>query len=294
MAKISYVDLTTIDPDQFYSNLTPQDRFQFSRLTYQHKNFGRRRKKGISQRSLMPQLSETWATFTQEQKDAWAVAATKTGLNGWRLFVQDQCLRIVNEMSGSATPVVLHQSYVGNLRIEAPAEEIKIAQFHPQFYWVLRKVAGFQKMYEPVKITENFYLPLTIGLNYKGDLTSTGAGSFAKFYARVRSLYQGRDIYTNQEIALDFSEDWQAAETTISSVIGEAIRYELYIHLYKLRGNLYIDNVRAEHSGQNWARDPYCRDINQNFTKAFYQVPKHWIAETLPAGADFESTYLDF
>jgi hypothetical protein len=61
-----------------------------------------------------------------------------------------------------------------------------------------------------------------------------------------------------------------------------------------LRGDLYIDNVKAEHSGQNWVRDTYCEDILQGFTKAFYQIPKHWAAVILPEGSMYDSIYKDF
>jgi len=61
-----------------------------------------------------------------------------------------------------------------------------------------------------------------------------------------------------------------------------------------LQGDLYFDNIKAEHSGQNWVRDTFCNDINQAFTKAFFQVPKHWIADVIEEGANFESIYKDF
>ena len=117
---------------------------------------------------------------------------------------------------------------------------------------------------------------------------------FAKFYARFWHSYQGRNLYTDLEINLDFLEDWQITEDTLTNLLGYVVGYELNFHLINLRGTLYIDNIKAEHSGQNWARDPYCRDINQGFTRAFYQIPKNWAAITSPAGTWFESFYIDW
>ena len=58
-----------------------------------------------------------------------------------------------------------------------------------------------------------------------------------------------------------------------------------------MTGTFLFDDVKAEHTGQNWARDPYCKNIAQQFTRAFYQVPKSWAALILPAGADYDSIY---
>ena len=376
---------------------------------------------------------------------AWSAAGAECDLNGWRLFVRDTCYRIKNDIAGVATPSLLHQDLVGNLKVVDPANEIKIGQYHPAFYWVSHKVYGKKNMYEPVKVTEPLSLPLTIGLNYKSTLTDlsqnynigkesgsadwsemfyfffkkitmprdgylqsisfrmskesaglmhyavgiyednagavgdkianseifeistsyddsvevsihcdlentksywlcvqsdneaadcflaydgsnpdnqayknavgfpdfsddptgltyspddliiyatyTEKPSFARFYAEIWSSYQGNDVLTNEIIELDYNTDWKNAELSIPSVIGIPIRYDLYIHLKNLRGDLFIDNIYSEHSAQNWIRDPFCRDINQAFTRAFYQIPKHWVAESLEDGASFESIY---
>ena len=118
--------------------------------------------------------------------------------------------------------------------------------------------------------------------------------SFAKIYARFWHSYQGLDRYTDLEIDLDYIDDWKNVENTLTTLSGYVIGYDLYIHLKNLRGTLYIDNVKAEHSGQNWVRDPACRDINQGFTRAFYQVPKNWSGVIAPASSWFESFYIDW
>jgi len=291
MAQTSYIDLTPEQEDLFFKTLRSSDRFQYPRITRKLTLFSVKRKKGLSQRSFLPQIAELWNGFSQAEKDAWNSAAVNQVKNGYNLFVQDQSIRIKNDIAGVATPSLLHQSWVGYLNIEAPATEIKIAQYHPRAYWVSKKVTGKKGMYEPVLVTEDFALPLKIQLNYKSNLTSQGAGSFAKFYAVVRSSYQGIDRETNNEISLDLSADWKEADATLTEVQGYVIGYTLYFHLYNLRGTLYFDNIKVEHSSQNWARDPFCKNINEGFTKAFFQVPRHWVAVELPAGATFESFY---
>jgi len=313
MAKTSYQAIPAGIEEAFFKCLKPGDRFIHARLVRNKTIISRVLKNKLTAKSLLPIIKTLWNAFSTAQKAAWTAAGAVCGKNGYRLFVQDQSYRIKYDLAGVATPSIYHQFKVGYLKIEAPANELKIEQLHPQFYWVLAAVKGKKGMKEPVKITENFTLPLIIGMNYKSSLVSQGAGSFARLYAEVWSIYQGRDIKTQFYIDIDFDtanfaafgfaefgawefgnfagEDWAVVEATCDFVHGLAIGYDLFIHLYNLRGDLYIDNINAEHNAQNWARDPFCLDINQTFTKAFYQVPKHWAAVILPNGAGYDSVY---
>lgn len=294
MAKTSYIDLLPAEALTYYAGLNPQSRFIHAHVAMKRTLISVKRIKGLTQKSLLPTIAAFWGALTTPQKAAWTAAGAQSSLNGWRLFVQDMCARIKNGIAGVATPVTLHQSWVGALEIEAPAIEMKIAQLHPSSYWVYKKVVGKKAMYEPVVVTENFALPLVLSLNYKSELTSQGAGAFAKYYAEIWHSYQGVDLISTCEISLDLVADWKNATATLSSVIGQVIGYNLYFHLYNVRGILYIDNVKATHSAQNWVRDPFCKDIYQGFTKAFYQIPKHWAAVILPTGAELDSIYKDF
>jgi len=294
MAKTTYVDILPTLEEAYFSGVQSSDRFVFSRIIKKTALLSRKKKKGLTLRSLLPQITALWNGFSSSEKEAWTLAGAENDLNGFRLFVQDQSLRIKNEMPDTATPSTLHQSLVGNLHIEAPASELKIIQIHPHFYWVSKKVKGKKGMYEPVLVTEDLALPVKISLNYSSNLTSAGGGSFAKFFARFWHSYQGADQYTELEIPLDLVSAWKHAETTLTTLLGYVIRYDLYFHLYNLTGDLYIDNVKAEHSVQNWVRDPWCKDINQGFTRAFYQIPKHWAGVIVPDGAIYDSIYKDF
>jgi len=292
MARVSTIDIVPGLEAGYWRRLAPGDRFTFSRVRRKIDLLSVQRKKGITQRSLLPQVAEAWNALSDSVKTDWSNAGAEMNLNGYRLFVADKCARIVNEIGGNATPSLLHQSWIGQLHIEAPATELQIIQLHPKFYYISQKVYGKKGMYQPVQINESFSLPLTISLNYKSDLVSAGPAPSAKFYAEVWSLYQGRDIFTLLEIDLDLQSDWQNAEVIISSVIGQVVSYDLYFHLYDLTGDLFVDNIKATHNGQNWVRDPFCKDINAGFTRAFYQIPKHWSGVTVPNGAWYESVYI--
>ena len=292
MAKTTYSLIPAGFDFSFANALQSGDRFTFARYRRKLAFFSRRRRAGLTQKSLLPQIAVLWKNLSALEQQSWSAAGAICGLSGWRLFVSDTSLRIINDMSGVSIPSLLHQQYVGQLAIEAPANKIIIAQLHPQTYWISRKVTASKNQYVPVRITEKFSLPLTISLNYKSNLTAFGGVPRCRFYAIVYSSYQGLTRETLCEIPLDLSRDWVNASATIDWVIGLVRGYSLFFSLENVRGSLYVDNIRAEHSGQNWVRDPFCKDINQSFTKAFFQIPKHWAPVDLPYGSSFESTFL--
>jgi hypothetical protein len=291
MAKTSYVLIPPGSEESFYSGLNPNDRFVWPRFTRKLKIYSYEKKKGMTQKSLLPQISSLWAGLSDFEKLSWTNAGAQMSLNGWRLFVQDTSYRIKNSIPGVATPDLLHQSWVGYCLIEAPSTSLKIAQFHPQTYWVQRKVRGTKSQYEPVIVREDFYLPLQIKINYKSNLTAVGANPQAKFYASVLGLYQGRRIENILKLDFNLISDWSSLEKTLNSVLGLAIGYTLFIELNDVQGELWFDNVQAIHGGQNWVRDPFCKDTEQQFTRAYYQIPKHWSPEILPMGSTYQSIY---
>jgi hypothetical protein len=291
MSKTSYILISSPLSDLFFKTLQSGDRFNLSKISVKKTLFSRKSIKGLSQKSLLPQVAELWKNLSDNDKQLWTNAGISRNLNGYRLFVQDTILRIKNSLTGLAEPSALHQSLVGELKLSGSAKEIKICQIHPNFYWVNRKVKGKKGMYEPVKVVENFSLPLKLSLNYKSDLIVAGDFPSALFFAEVWHSYQGRDIFTNVEIPLNYATDWVHAETTLSNVLGQTIGYTLYFWLRDVTGHIFIDNVKAEHNAQNWCRDTYCENINQEFTKAFYQIPSHWGAVILPDGAEYRSVY---
>lgn len=291
MAKISVLQLPPELDELYHKALQPGDRFTYSRITKKNALLSRKRKKGLSQKTLLPQITALWNTLSEAEKGAWEDAGKISSSHGFKLFVQDTSKRIINDIEGIATPSLDHQANVGIIQIDAPATKIRLVQIHPCSYYVLKKVTGTKSMYEPKKISEFFQLPFKIGMSYKSQLTTTGANSYANLIAIITSSYQGEDRYTQLEMPIDFVSDWQTDEATISTLLGYFIGYDLYLELNDLNGTLLFDNVIAEHTSQNWARDPFCNRVDTTFTKAFYQIPRNWVALEIPDGATYETTY---
>lgn len=291
MAKTSY-QLIPAELDLSYKKaLQSSERFLFPRVRRKTLFISRNRKKGVTQKSLIPILSPVWQALTQGERDAWNSAGVIANMSGFKLFIRDKSLRIANDIEGFATPNNLYQTTVGTLIVGAPATSLKIQQLHPERYWVQRKVKGTRSQYEPKEVIEDFQIPLQIKINYKADLVEYGGVAKARFYCIVYSHYQGLTFENIVEIPFTLQQNWTSAEATISSVIGKDRGYNAFIEIENARGTIYFDNIEINHSGQNWCRDPHTIDIDQSFTKAFYQIPKHWAPVDISEGAFYGSLY---
>lgn len=245
----------------------------------------------LTTRSLLPQIRDAWAGLSPTQQAAWKAAAAVTSMNGWNLFVQDTAYRIKYGMPGLAVPSLLHQYKVGRVEINAPAQRVVLEQLHPNKYYVSKKMRGDTTLREDVAVFEPFHLPLTVGCSYRSDLVDvTGTGS-AKFYAIVYSQYQGRTIENQVGFDIPLQTDWTQQQATITEVIGTSRDYNIWIVLDGVRGWFEWDNVVALHTGTNWARDKRCNDVNNNLTKANFQIEASWEEQFLPTGAGFDSVY---
>jgi len=293
MAFVSFVDIDPAQEEQFYKIATPDSRFLYSKIKMKTTLFSAKKKKAVALRSMLPTIAEAWNPLTTEEKTAWTTAGVYHGLNGWRMFVAEMSIRLKVGLSIPITPSIYHNAWFGHLSIQAPATEIKIAQYHPAGYYVSKKVKGFKKVYAPVFIQESMGLPLQIGMSYRCNLTPTGPTQIARFYAVVRSSYQGVDRENIVEINFTNDSAWHIETATISSTLGYVIGYTLYIHIFGYTGDFYFDCLKSTHGAVNYARDKWCYDINVTFTHQFYQIPKHWVAIELPAGAVYDSDYIE-
>jgi len=291
MVKVSVLNATPTENPSFYSVIKEQDRFLYSRVTHRNPFLSRAKIKKLYAYSLLPEIVLLWNALSDEVKNDWAAAAKQCNTTGYRLFVKDTTHRKQLGYEGLATPNLFHQDKVGKIVIESPAQQIKIIQIHPSSYYIYRKVTGKKAMFNPVQITEGFSLPFDLSLNYKADLVEYGGTAQAKIYGLFKSSYQGVDRFDYAEIDLDLQTDWKSDSVRLDHLQGYFIAYNLFIEINNARGTILFDNIKAEHSGTNWIRDPWCNDINQTFTKAYSNIPKHWAPITLPNGAGYDSIY---
>lgn len=245
----------------------------------------------LTNRSLLPEISARWAALTEVEKQNWTAAAAVCGMRGWSLFVQDTAYRIKYGLQGNAVPSLLHQYKVGRLVIAAPANRALLAQYHPERYFVSKKMRGNTTQRVDVPINETLRLPLEVGLSYRAQLVPTGADPIARFYAIVYSSYQGRTIETEHGFDLLQTTGWTSYSSLLNDVIGIPRYYDLWLEFDRVRGWFEWDNVRALHTATNWARDAKCNDVNNELTTLNFQLEKSWEEQFLPNGAGFDSVY---
>lgn len=275
----------------FQQLLRVNDQRRYGSIARKGHFLSREAKLKVSTRSLLPQISAYWAGLSTDDKNDWKAAGDASNYNPWNLFVQDTAYRLKFGISGLATPSILHQYKVGKLTIAAPASQALLIQYHPISYYVQHKIRGSKALYEDIKITEQLVLPLTVGLSFKTDLTATSGSPIAEFYAQIYSSYQGRTIQTKVGFDFDLSTDWDRQTIACTEVIGVARFYDLFLHFVDVRGDIYWDNLLANHTGTNYARDARSTDVNNELTRSNYQIEKSWEESILPNGAAFDSVY---
>jgi hypothetical protein len=251
----------------------------------------RKKVRDVSTRSLLPQIAALKKTLSPAQVLAWKSAGLASNQNYYSLFVQDTSYRIKYGIAGLATPSSLHAYKVGRVEVNAPASRVALVQYHPPKFYINKKMRGNTTVYENVAITERLVLPLTISISYRSNLTATTGTPRVRYYAVIKSSYQGRTIETETSCELHLVAGWTRASVTCATVIGVARSYDLHIDIVGARGMLEFDNVSAYHTGTNYARDKRCNDVNNTLTRLNYQIEKSWEETFLPAGAAFDSVY---
>ena len=293
MPKIGFLDVPSGLDLQYNASLTMGSRFGVSYVKAKKLFTSRSKLKGLTQKSLFVSLAPIYAGFSDSVKLAWSNAGKACGLNGFKLFVQDTSLRLANGLTGYSTPSTLHQAKCGEIQITAPATGLTLLQLHPQSYNVYKKVAGTRSQYVPVPVVEDLSMPVDIAISVKSDLVSAGSFPYARFFIIIYSNYQGLTKQNVCDIEIPLVHDWQRLTALISGVIGQFRGYTAFIQINDARGTLLFDNVEISHGGINWARDPFCNNISQEFTKAFQQIPDHWTPLSIVSGAFYHSNFPD-
>lgn len=291
MAKVTYVDVDPPLQTAYDTALKSSDRYVGSTIRRNPIFSSIRRKKNLTQKSLLPVITVAWNGLTSTQRTAWDTAAAFNSMNGFRLFVQEYVACYLNALTLPPTPDNEAQYLVGQMALSGSATAILLEQQHPFTYYVLRKVHGTRNQYEPILITENFSLPLTLGISWHTNLTASGGSPRARVYIEVISNYQGIDLTTVLEIPFGLTDAWQSDSVSLSSVVGIPRGYTVFLELFDVQGYCRVDNLNVEHSGQNWARDFRFNEMRRSFTRAFYQVARNWAAITIPLGAGYDSIY---
>jgi len=291
MPRVSYVAPPADLSARFAKNSAPLTKVPNSSRRYIGRNYSRREKNNLRDRSLLGQIGGLWRDLSSNERAAWTAAGYAQGISGWHSFLQDTAYRLKNSLSGLATPSELHQYKVGHIEVGSSDNGLKIVQAHPHSYYKISKVAGTKSQRVPALITENLTLPLEISCSYRSNLTEVGGDAIVKFYAIVNSLYKGGDIPNEVGFDVPLVSDWAAQTATLSAVVGLANSYSLFFELVNVSGVFEFDLVVAAHSGSNYARDFRCDSVALGYSNLNFQLPPDWAPTQAFSGATLESVY---
>lgn len=291
MAKTSTINFPSELSEDMKKAIKQSDRFTLGSVGGKGNWTTRSKKRRYRNISLFRFLAEFWAELSETEKDEWREAGLPSFLTNWQLYISMNAAQIRNGLAITNTASEKWQTLTCRLVVESPAEELKIKQSHQYQYWETESIPGEWWKERLTLVTELVTLPLTVGLSYKANLSAVGSEQIARYFARVWSIYQGEDYFTEVGVDLNPSTDWTTDENTLSEVPGYIQNYDLFFHLKGYQGTLNFDNIRAEHTEQNWARDPRCDDPRREFKRGFAVVRPYWVPEVLPEGADFDVSY---
>lgn len=315
MAKISYRENANELENLYRKNISPSDRFVFSAVRVKKIIYTKKKIKGLTQKSLLPEISQKWNLLSQSEKTKWLTYYSSFFKNGYSAYVKAFYQKRVYGLAGEPSPNVFYLGKVGNCKIEAPANRLHIKQDHPNYYYVMRKVPKTKSQFSPIKVSEFATFPLYFELSFCTDLISLSSNYHARVYIKVHTNYQGRDLEKDFVINLPLKtlsdskyglakyglskygsssvESFSKISLNISKPLGSFKGYEFHIDLYDVRGDLFLDNLILKHDGTNWARDPHFDNMKTTFTRKYYQIASHYDIIDLPNGSSFNSIYFE-
>lgn len=291
MARTQTIEIPDELRNEQRSALEQRDRFILGVVQGHKRILPRQKARRFGRGSLFRLLGPIWQGLSEGQKDQWRDAAVLNGISGWQLFISDNAARIRNELPYPEPPSMQWQVNTGHILIQAPANSIKLRQEHPQDYYVVERVPGQWWKEQLTLVQEIFSLPLELQIRYKSNLTAEGGDQSARYYADIWTSYQGEDINTQLEIPFTPVSDWATASAVTSGLRGILVGYTLYIEIVGYRGDIQLDNIRAIHSGTNWARDPRFNEMDRKYRGAFTVAPNFWQPDDLPEGSQYFSQY---
>lgn len=277
----------------------------------QRRQVSRRVKKRLREQSPLRLASVIWQNLEQSQRDDWQTVASGYGLSGWQLFVQrgtEQQQRGPVELGGYSyawayygfgsveednNPDYIALYLAGRLDIAAPADEVIITQQHDEFYNIRRIIPQSKRVFETVEIEEKLNLPLEIATSWRTDLVASGGSPSVEFYATIEYDNDGITDYYKQGFALGLQDGWQRNSVVLTPTLGTIYGYSLSFALTDCIGTLWFDNVRAEHTGTNWALDPHCYNVNPPIVRQHGDIAQPWSFESGASSATLKSEKID-
>ncbi len=186
--------------------------------------------------SVLPEAADAWNLLSSGDKSLWEDAGFYCGLGGYNLFIQDKIYRIVNSLSGNASPSVYHQYLVGHIGIDPSSG-----------HFLLRQVGV-----DLVSTTP------TLNLSYKTALVSENGGSdYLKVRFKYEYLLASVPTFETKEISLNLSQTLVSISEAITLQDNQTGHWELEIEGDLINGDFWFDNFFVQDVNGILTKDPY-------------------------------------
>lgn len=261
MAKVEGLDIDPSIRDLFFNALKVDSLYYGTNITSKGLAGSRSLKSRLNDETLLNNISVSWAGLSDVVKSSWDSAGAECGLTGFSLFLQDTIYRILNSLSGFATPNLFHQYKV--LRLYSPSfyDVPNGDQYHEQNYKLKIFRSGSKDAYDWVDVNEVFSSPLKLEFNYYSNMLSKPDYHFWKVSCGFYGTKDGSNDSYAVGFPLDLVTGWKLFSETIIPDLDTIDYYYIKLYGYRILGTAYFDNFNIEHSGQNWAFDPFCNSV---------------------------------
>ena len=291
MSRVTTFEVPPEQEELFFKSLRWGNQFVNPRIIAKERPLSRAQKQAVADVSFLPDIAVLWNSLGIDDQNMWADAAFYSGQTGYALFIQDTSYRIKNSISGLATPDVYHQYKVGKIHLPNVAQYNLFAQDHYDAYYIARKITGSQDRLEPVLITETPVWPFFLAINFKTNLVSNGAGSFA-FCGVEIEWWDGEDDQVSYiEHALSLQSGWDYKSGSLVDPGGTITRYSVYFEFNNVYGDVWFDVPELIYSSQNFVRDSNCDNIDEDIPNLGVTIEPIW-GDAYPShNATIESVY---
>src|SRR3989304_4989441 len=213
-------------------------------VTRKRLKYTRNEIKTLPSLSNLSESADAWNLLTEEIKADWSDAGNECGLSAYNLFFQDKIYRIINNISGNATPNLLHQYKVGYINIPESSG-----------HFLLRQNSSF-----------NFNYPAYFYVNAKTDLTDEDPGNGYLTFRFKYNYLDGATEYTQTtELNVSFSSDWTAYNTSVIQNFPQNEHWESAAALVIVLGIAALVFVIVFSALLLINNDPYCNKQGLSF-----------------------------
>jgi len=262
MSKVDDINVPPETQELWDRSLVINEHFSGTRVDKKAVIYRKRNFTSLIARGQFQGLANLWNSLTELQQEDWDDAGYWAGMTGWDLFAQDTIYRINNGLLGVAVPDLYHQFFVGKIEIQDPASSIQLSQLY----------------------SGNHNIPVDFYFNAFFDMSSVGAGSYAKLTSSVYFRNWTGDFWENiiWDYEYDLTEytEWTYFGDSFDEEDVEIIWVQFSIDIYNMRGVMYIDGIEFNYDDENHADDFQCNVFQTS-----------WQSVDVPSGSSFQSVY---